>query len=203
MPWKVTGQAPIGDRSVTCFPTEAVTTHQGTFTLMCRQVFGLADMDLSIRLLAPASQPQWASACESFRFRFTAAGQFRIHTGFPFKPDRRSRLDGHRQTQHIGCPGQGQPNKLWTSRGISRAARGAAGLRRTLKIVTAAAILPGCCGEPAIPWAIAGNTGVPGVMPWFKSSLVGTSRRRTECQGDFAGSGLRARRDPVRRCGYE
>ena len=143
MPWKVTGQPLIGDCSATRFPTEAVTTHQGTFTPMCRQVFGLADMDLSIRLIAPASQPQWASACESFRFRFTAAGQFRIHTGFPFKPDRRSRLDGHRQTQHIGCSGHGQPNKLCTSLGISGSARATTGLRRTLKIVVAAAMSTG------------------------------------------------------------
>ena len=112
--------------TVTCLPAEAVTTHRGTFVPMCRQVFGLADMDLAIRLLAPASQPLRTSACGCFRFRFTAAGQFRNYTGFPFKPDRRSRLDGHRRTQHIGCVGQGQPNKLCTSRGISRARQGAA-----------------------------------------------------------------------------
>ncbi|GAA0887507.1 hypothetical protein GCM10009121_03880 [Rhodanobacter soli] len=86
----------------THFPAEAVTTHRDTFVPVCRQVFGLADMDLAIRLLAPASQPPRASACGCFRFRFTAAGQFRNYTGFPFKPDRRSRLDGHRRTQHIG-----------------------------------------------------------------------------------------------------
>ena len=143
MPWKVTGQPPIGDCSATRFPTEAVTTHRGTFTPMCRQVFGLADMDLSIRLLAPASQPLRASACGGFRFRFTAAGQFRIHTGFPFKPDRRSRLDGHRQTQHIGCFGHGQPNKLWTSRWISGSVRAATRLRRTLKIVAGTAMSTG------------------------------------------------------------
>jgi len=72
----------------TCLPAEAITTHRGTFAPMCRQVFGLVDVDLAIRLLALASQPQWASACECVRFHFTAAGQFRIPTGFPFKPDR-------------------------------------------------------------------------------------------------------------------
>jgi hypothetical protein len=118
--------------TATCLPAEAVTTHRDTFVPMCRQVFGLADMDLAIRLLVPASQSWTTSACGDVRFRFTAAGQFRNYTGFPFKPDRRSRLDGHRRTQHIGCAGQGQPNKLCTSLGISRtrqdAARAATGL---------------------------------------------------------------------------
>ena len=76
------------DGMATCLPAEAITTHRGTFAPMCRQVFGLVDVDLAIRLLALASQPQRASACEGVRFHFTAAGQFRIHTGFPFKPDR-------------------------------------------------------------------------------------------------------------------
>ena len=129
--------------TATCLPAEAVTTHRDTFVPMCRQVFGLADVDLAIRLLVPASQSWTTSACGDVRFRFTAAGQFRNYTGFPFKPDRRSRLDGHRQTQHIGCPGRGQPNKLWTSRGISGAARDAAGLRRTLKIVADVAMSTG------------------------------------------------------------
>ena len=41
----------------THFPAEAVTTHRDMFVPMCRQVFGLADMDLAIRLLALASRP--------------------------------------------------------------------------------------------------------------------------------------------------
>jgi hypothetical protein len=41
----------------THFPAEVVTTHRDTFVPMCRQVFGLADVDLAIRLLVPASQP--------------------------------------------------------------------------------------------------------------------------------------------------
>src|SRR3546814_12891203 len=86
------GDAQAGRRVATCstthFPAEAVTTHRDTFVPMCRQVFGLADMDLAIRLLALASRSWTTSACEGVRFRFTAAGQFRIHTGFPFKPDR-------------------------------------------------------------------------------------------------------------------
>jgi hypothetical protein len=112
--------------TATCLPAEAVTTHRDTFVPMCRQVFGLADMDLAIRLLAPASQSPRTSACGCFRFRFTAAGQFRIYTGFPFKPDRRSRLDGHRRTQHIGCHEHGQPKTLCVSQGISRALQAAA-----------------------------------------------------------------------------
>src|SRR6185437_5420435 len=79
------GDAQAGRLAATCltthFPAEAVTTHRNTFVPMCRQVFGLADGDLVIRLLAPASQPRRASACGYFRFRFTAAGQFRIYTG--------------------------------------------------------------------------------------------------------------------------
>lgn len=43
--------------SATYSPTETVTTHRDTFVPMCRQVFGLADEDLAIRLLTPASQP--------------------------------------------------------------------------------------------------------------------------------------------------
>ena len=153
--------------TATCLPAEAVTTHRDTFVPMCRQVFGLADMDLAIRLLVPASQSWTTSACGDVRFRFTAAGQFRNYTGFPFKPDRRSRLDGHRRTQHIGCVGQGQPNKLCTSRGISRARQG---------VVRVAAGSPffvprGCCG-------------------------AGTNATR---QGAL--TAIRARRDPVRRCG--
>ncbi len=48
-----------------------------------RQVFGLAG-----HLLAPASQFMAEPVLRSERsFPFTAAGQFRILTGFPFKPD--------------------------------------------------------------------------------------------------------------------
>ena len=102
-------------------------------------------MDLAIRLLAPASQPWKASACESVRFRFTAAGQFRSYTGFPFKPDRRSRLDGHRRTQHIGCLGRGQPNLLCISRGISRARRAAARALRGCTFLWPSPMPSRCC----------------------------------------------------------
>ena len=48
-----------------------------------RQVFGLAGY-----LLAPASQLMAEPVLMSERsFLFTAAGQFRILTGFPFNPD--------------------------------------------------------------------------------------------------------------------
>ena len=48
-----------------------------------RQVFGLADY-----LLAPASQSMAEPVLMSeLSFLLTAAGQFRILTGFPFKPD--------------------------------------------------------------------------------------------------------------------
>jgi len=48
-----------------------------------RQVFGLAGY-----LLAPASQFMAEPVLMSERsFLLTAAGQFRIYTGFPFNPD--------------------------------------------------------------------------------------------------------------------
>ena len=57
IPWTVAKGTPRGVFPSTYLPTEVVTTHRGTFAPMCRQVFGLADVDLAIRLLAPASQP--------------------------------------------------------------------------------------------------------------------------------------------------
>jgi hypothetical protein len=52
-----------------------------------RQVFGLAGF-----LLAPASQSMPEPVLFSERlFLLTAAGQFRIFTGFPFKPDPKDR----------------------------------------------------------------------------------------------------------------
>jgi hypothetical protein len=72
----------------------------------------------------------------AFRFRFTATGQFRIYTGFPFKPDRQSHLDGHRWMQDIGRSGRGQPNKLWTSCGISGLALCVAGFCKMPEIVS-------------------------------------------------------------------
>jgi hypothetical protein len=51
--------------------------------MVLRQVFGLAGC-----LLAPASQFMAEPVLSSERsFLLTAAGQFRIFTGFPFKPD--------------------------------------------------------------------------------------------------------------------
>ena len=56
-----------------------------------RQVFGLTGVDLN--LLADASQPAYASQCSIRRsFLLTAAGQFRILTGFPL----RASSSGHR-----------------------------------------------------------------------------------------------------------
>jgi hypothetical protein len=53
------------------------------FQACLRQVFGLAGY-----LLAPASQFMAEPVLSSERsFLLTAAGQFRIFTGFPFKPD--------------------------------------------------------------------------------------------------------------------
>ena len=52
-----------------------------------RQVFGLAGF-----LVAPASQFMAEQVLRSERsFLLTAAGQFRINTGFPFKSDPRIR----------------------------------------------------------------------------------------------------------------
>lgn len=51
-----------------------------------RQVFGLADMGLSARLVVSASRSLWISALSRRSFPLTAAGQFRIRTGFPFEP---------------------------------------------------------------------------------------------------------------------
>jgi len=53
-------------RASTHFPAEAVTSHRGALATACRQVFGLADVGLSTRLLAPASQPLRASALLAF-----------------------------------------------------------------------------------------------------------------------------------------
>src|SRR6185312_12307162 len=106
-----------GPDASTRLPAEAVTTRHGAPAMPCRQVFGLADPGLATRLLAFASRPLRASAISRRSFPLTAAGQFRIRTGFPFEPDRRSRLAGHRQTKHIGLDRVGQPNNLCTGRG--------------------------------------------------------------------------------------
>ena len=59
-----------------------------------RQVFGLAGC-----LLAPASQFMAEPVFISERsFLLTAAGQFRIHTGFPFHPDL---AIGHREVSRL------------------------------------------------------------------------------------------------------
>ncbi|GAA0691446.1 hypothetical protein GCM10009429_16360 [Dyella marensis] len=58
---------------------------------MCRQVFGLADMDRSLAT-DPTYSPPLPSLGRPVRwelsFPLTAAGQFRIRTGFPIKPIR-------------------------------------------------------------------------------------------------------------------
>jgi hypothetical protein len=64
------------------FPSEAC-AYMLTIEQASRQVFGLAGY-----LLAPASQFMAEPVLMSERsFLLTAAGQFRILTGFPFKPD--------------------------------------------------------------------------------------------------------------------
>ena len=64
-------------------PSEACAFHAHSGHTF-RQVFGLAGS-----LLAPASQSKAGPVLFLERsFLLTAAGQFRIFTGFPFKPDR-------------------------------------------------------------------------------------------------------------------
>ena len=103
------GECCLGGRAQTCgdgrsesatrFPAEAVTCtgqlvqsrSRASHGLrpgrgpMCRQVFGLADAGLGppTWLGFPGAAPQ-CRCCRSFPL--TAAGQFRIYTGFPFQP---------------------------------------------------------------------------------------------------------------------
>src|SRR5712691_6573109 len=58
------------------------------FPLACRQVFGLAGMQRksAVFLISAASRPNAGPVLISrISFLLTAAGQFRIHTGFPFR----------------------------------------------------------------------------------------------------------------------
>jgi hypothetical protein len=76
-----------------------------------RQVFGLAGY-----LLAPASQFMAEPVLMSERsFLFTAAGQFRILTGFPFNPDLAIR---HREVNPVYPASRGRVDSfvLWAGR---------------------------------------------------------------------------------------
>jgi hypothetical protein len=52
-------------------------------------------------------------------FPLTAAGQFRVHTGFPLATIRTSSRAATDGTQHIGAGRSGQHNNLWISQWIS------------------------------------------------------------------------------------